>query len=71
MKNFAFGTKILGELRQGEQKYLLRQIIMVLYICIHFSDVSRLSVKRFRRRRKIGALLQFSLKVNLFPVGIL
>ena len=24
---------------------------MVLYICNHFSDVSRLSVKRFRRRR--------------------
>ena len=24
---------------------------MVLYICIHFSDVSRLSVQRFRRRR--------------------
>ena len=24
---------------------------MVLYICIHFSDVSRLPVKRFRRRR--------------------
>ena len=52
---------------------------MVLYICIHFLDVSRLSVKRFAggellhvpTRPKRGALLQFSLKVNLFPVGIL
>ena len=79
MKNFASGTWIPGEVSQGEKissrdkslwYYIFASIFQMLVGCLLnvFAVGELLHVPT---RPQIGALLHFSLKENLFPVGML